>query len=538
MSSCLGLFVEDNLIKYAKVSKENEKFKIDNYGIKFYDNDLETVIKQIVDETFSYKTPICINISHEKYTNAEIFGLLSESDQNKSLKTEFEFFCNEAGKNKLTLEYRTIVSDTLKDKDKKNALYVFVEKGKIAERIQLLDSYRLSSISPVALTIPDLQVKEAENVMFINLENRTEITTVIGGTPVKVDVIDAGMSEVLKRIAETENSIAKAYEICKNTTLYTASSQNLQTENDEHLDLIIPTIYKIVDETKKIIQKNNIEIDKIYLTGTGTIINNIDLYFQENFMNSKCEILTPHFIDKSSLKLNVRDYIEVNSAISLAIQTLNKNNKRINFIESSEVWQRIKEVLTSDVKGIGKSGSGSSLKPRSINFSKINQLSCIRFLYTVTLILAVYIIITSIINGMISKKIAQTEDVISDAKIKNEELSKTTALINSRAENYESILEQLKEANDRVSSAYLSKNAIPNLLNEIMFAVPKQVQIMSIENSSDKHVVIKAQSAEYQYLGYLKSEIQNQAILLNVTSTSGTRASDMIQVTIEGDLPY
>ena len=71
-----------------------------------------------------------------------------------------------------------------------------------------------------------------------------------------------------------------------------------------------------------------------------------------------------------------------------------------------------------------------------------------------------------------------------------------------------------------------------------MFAIPKQAQVLSINNTDEKHVVIQAQSSEYQYLGYFKSEIQNRAILVNVTSTSGTRVNNMIQVTIEGDLPY
>ena len=72
-----------------------------------------------------------------------------------------------------------------------------------------------------------------------------------------------------------------------------------------------------------------------------------------------------------------------------------------------------------------------------------------------------------------------------------------------------------------------------------MFTIPKEVQLLSIQNSKEKHIIIEAQAAEYQYLGYLKSEIQNKAILINVTSTSGTRqANDMIKVTIEGDLPY
>ena len=30
MATCLGLFVQNNLIKYAKVSRENENIKIEN----------------------------------------------------------------------------------------------------------------------------------------------------------------------------------------------------------------------------------------------------------------------------------------------------------------------------------------------------------------------------------------------------------------------------------------------------------------------------------------------------------------------------
>ena len=60
MSTCLGLYIEENIIKYAKVTKERDQVKIDAFGVKFYEN-LDQVIKQIVEETFSYKTPISIN---------------------------------------------------------------------------------------------------------------------------------------------------------------------------------------------------------------------------------------------------------------------------------------------------------------------------------------------------------------------------------------------------------------------------------------------------------------------------------------------
>lgn len=538
MSTCLGLFVQNNLIKYAKVSRENENIKIENYGVKFYEQDLNETIEKIVDETFSYKTPISVNIADEKYTNAEIFGLLSEADQKKSIQTEFEYFYNQAGRNRLTVEYRAVVSESMRENDKKNILYAYSEKGNIAERIQLLDNYKLSSLTPVAITIP--QIVQDESCIIVNIEDRTEITTVMNGKSAIVDVIDAGMQDILKIIAQRENSVSKAYEICKNTTLYTESSQNLQTENNEYLEVIVPNIYKIMEQVKQIIVRLNTDIKKIYLTGTGIIINNIDLYFQENFLDYKCEILTPYFVDKTSLKLNIKDYMEVNSAIALAMQGTDKKNRSISFVGKSEAWEKLTELLNSDIKTINKKQKSSKkTKIKSpINF-KVKEINCIRFAYGTLCLLVFYVIIASLLNNKINDKTVLVQEVIDDTIAKTESITKQTALINSRSNDYQEILTQLEEANNEASVAYSSKNAIPNLLSQIMFAIPKEVQILSIQNTNEKHITIEAQASEYQYLGYLKAEIQNRAILINVTSTSGTReTNNMIKVTIEGDLLY
>ena len=538
MPSCLGLFIQNNLIKYAKISKENEATKIENFGVRFYEQNLNETIDKILEETFSYKDPISINILDEKYANTEIFGLLGDADQKKSIKTEFEYLYNQMGKNRLTVEYRAVVSDNVDGNDKKNVLYTYTEKGNIAERIQLLDGYKLSNVCPVALALP--QVVQDDSYIIVNIEDRTEITTVVNEKPVTVDLVEFGMSDVLREIAEKENSINKAYEVCKNTTLYTESSQNLQTENNEYLEIIVPKMYKIMEQVKQVIGKNNSEIKKIYLTGTGTIINNLDLYFQENFLDYKCEVLTPYFVDRTSLKLNIKDYIEVNSAIALALQGMNKKNKNISFVGKSERWDKITELLNTDVKKINK-------KPKETKKTKvkmptkfnITDMNCIRFAYATLCMLVFYIVATTFLYGKITDKILDTEEVINDTIAKTENINKQTTLIKSRADDYRSILIQLEEANEQAAQASGSKNVIPNLLSQIMFAIPQEAQVLSIQNTKDKHITIEVQASEYQYLGYLKSEIQNRAILINVTSTSGTReANDMIKVTIEGDLPY
>lgn len=534
MSTCLGLFIQKNLIKYAKISNENDNIKVENFGVKFYDDDLTQSIDKIIDETFCYRTPISINVSDEKYVNSEIFGLLSENDQKKSVKTEFEYLYNQMGKNRLTVEYRSILENTAKSGDKKNVLYTYAEKGNIAERIQLLDGYKLTSLTPVALSIP--QVELDEDCIIVNMEDRTEITTVVNKVPVAVEVIEFGMDEILKNIAKKENSISKAYEICKNATLYTESGQNLQTENSEYLEIIVPSIYKIVEQVREIINKSDTDIKRIYLTGTGVVINNIDLYFQEKLLDYKCEILTPYFVDKTSLKINIKDYIEVNSAIALALQGINRRNRSISFVNKSEKWDKLLDLLNSDVKKINKKAKKSKAKP-TINFN-VKEISCIRFAYGVLCLLAFYVVLTTFISGKINDKTLEAQDVIDDTIAKTEVIAKKTALINSRTKDYQAILTQLEEADQEAAAASGRKNVIPNLLSQIMFVIPKEAQVLSIQNTDEKHIIMEVQADQYQYLGYLKSEIQNRAILVNVTSTSGTMVDNMIQVTIEGDLPY
>ena len=104
MQGCLGIYVQKNLIKYAKVSKDRNSFKVEAYGVKFYDGDIEKTIEQIVKETYSFQVPISINIDNEKYTYSNVFALLKAQDLEKAMDTEFEFFCNNNNQNKNTLE--------------------------------------------------------------------------------------------------------------------------------------------------------------------------------------------------------------------------------------------------------------------------------------------------------------------------------------------------------------------------------------------------------------------------------------------------
>ena len=96
MQSCLGITVSDRIIKYAKVQKDNNNFKVLSFCFKFYDNlELQSSIQQIINETDSKKIPVSINTRDEKYYYFDIFNLINKEDAKKAIETEFESFCSD-----------------------------------------------------------------------------------------------------------------------------------------------------------------------------------------------------------------------------------------------------------------------------------------------------------------------------------------------------------------------------------------------------------------------------------------------------------
>lgn len=544
MQGCLGIYIQKNLIKYAKISKEHNKVKVDAYGVKFYDSDVEKTIEQIVKETYSYQVPISVNIEGEQYTYSNIFNLLKKQDLEKAISTEFEFFCNNNNKNKNTLEFRRLKAPNLEDRDKVRVIYTYIDKANLVERIQLFDRYKSTSMFAVPTIIPNInKIVIQDNCVIVNIEEHTEITTVINGSVYKVDKIEQGMKGILKQIAEKENSIKRAYEICKNTTVYTKAGQNLKIEGNEYLDEIITSLLEIIEKVRENIRESEVEeINNIYITGMGLIINNIDLLFQENFIDQKCEILVPYFIEKTNVKINIKDYIEVNSAIALAMQGLEPKNQETNFSDRGQTLQKILTVLTSDIKS--SKLRVKSEKPKRTFKEAINaeldfaETTLLRIVAMLLLIIILYIAMSEFLSSAINKKIAEAEEVTKASEAEIAKITQYTTLIDDRTAEYQRIVDSIDEANSEISENFSSKNAIPNLLNKIMQNIPTGVQLLSIENASGKSITITAQANKYDQLGYFKAVLEEEGILTNITTTKGTKQGDLINITITGELPY
>jgi len=99
-------------------------------------------------------------------------------------------------------------------------------------------------------------------------------------------------------------------------------------------------------------------------------------------------------------------------------------------------------------------------------------------------------------------------------------------------------INKIDENNNEISQTFSSKNAIPNLLNRMMYVIPRGVQVTSIQNPSGKNITIQAKAEKYDQLGYFKTALTEEGILVNVTTSKGENVNGVITITITGDLPY
>ena len=539
MSSCLGLYIEEHLIKYAKVSKDHDNLKIESFGIKFYEK-LSEAIPQIIEETYSQKTPISVNLSEEMYNYYDMFALLTKNDLQKAIKTEFESYCTDKGYNPNVFEVRYAVVDNQLDKEKLKVIHIAENKIELNKRIQDLSDYRLTNISPISMSIPNLaEIDSNENCIIVNIEDRTTVTTIIKSKIFNVDIYDEGSQEILGKINLKENSYSKAYEICKNTTIYTSEGKELQTEQTSYLEDIMPTLYSIASKVQKIVSTTAERIDKVYLTGTGALINNVDLYFQEYLTQTTCEILKPYFISGTK-DVSIKDYIEVNSAISLALMGLYEGIQGMNFKKQSfgdkiPSWLKI-EVNPDKTKKEQKNIGGWFTWDLNQKLDKTEK-SLVRIAVALLLLIVIYSAFVILLNKQIIKKDQEADESIAQTQSQITLANGDTEKIKSKTNEYTTMIKNLEDANDKITDRNKTRNSIPNLLNQIMSIVPESVQITSIENTTGTHIEINAQSNKYEQLGYLKAKIKSDVILINVISTAGQKDNNVVTVKIEGDLP-
>ena len=531
---CLGLYIEENFIKYAKILKERDNIKVETFGTKFYDN-LDQAISQIINETGSQKTPIAVNLPGGYFDYLELFALLNNSAMKKSVDIEFEMLCQEKGINKDDMEKRYIFMLDQDDADKMKVLNVSISKDELGDVKDRFNGYNLTTIEPLQVDITNLiYTNEEQNELIVNLEKETTLTFLQHGKIDKIDTIDTSIMEAFNKIMDIENSREKAYEILKNTTI---TSQDISvSDGNEYLDTVVPVLFKILNELKEKMNEYGKQINKVYFSGTGIVINNLDMYFQDRFNDIQCDLIKPTFIDSQSLKIGIKDYIEVNSAISMALAGAGVGTGELNFCSKS---------LSST---LGKLDfSSSPLKMKGLKDTAGERLDAfekmaVRIAVLSIIFIFIYAALSKTVMTDMNQRNKQAKDKLLETQKSIEYLAKDKTSIEYLRSEYQTLISRLNNEQIINGQKTFRDDEIPNFLTSIGSRIPTEVKLVRIENTQGRHFVIEARAIKYQQLGYFKSILQVANILTDVKATTGVRyhdedvGEDYVLITIEGDL--
>ena len=582
MPSCLGIYTDRNMIKYAKVTSVTEKIAgqiltLDAYGVKFYDN-LQATIDEIAEEvgmsapaapgqitlTGSNTTSVGLALSNEEFYITDVFANLKKKDMHQLILSEYQEKMGENALSSSVMEMRVKLALNSGSIDKHLALCAMTSTGELANIRRNYEKYKVDSICPLSISVKNLFENQGidEEAIVVNIEDKTTITVFHRSEIQYVTSLPLGTQEIISKLAEKYNSASKAYEALKKVSAYIEDSYDMDDESRDILDVVIPVLYDIRQQVDAIVTPYLKDAKAIYITGAGAVINNIDLYFGEVFLDTPCKILKPFFAGRDAE--NMKEIIEVNSAIALALDGVGMSDKDLNFVAASKKAANIQgtKVITDkikalDIKGKIKEAKGKAgdfvkklnapvgkKKKRNVDFDeslldeaaegevtdtaygRIDSLLTRATVFAASLLIG-YIVAGTIINNNIIAKDKEVNSEISKVNAAIVKAEEDAAYLKGRADEYVAITEKLSAIITKINKESRKTYNIPNFMSKLMFIMPSGVKVTSINVLETGDVSLRAESGQYAQLGFLVSRIKLEKALLDV---------DMEVVSVDGNI--
>lgn len=530
MERCLGIYIGDKIIKYAKLHiDKNKNIDVEASNVKYVLGGIKEVIDEIIVETNSQNTPISINILNEHHETMDILKQISKNDISSMVALEVEDIANKQGINDKLLLYKFNIQDSLTNKDNNRINILYTDRTEI-EQYSKVEGFDVKGAYPLSTVIKGLVSKEEKSYAIINIEEKITISIVINGNLVDTIALDCGMKEVIESLANQLGSYAKAYDMCKTINVYT---EDENPNNPEIEKIIEPILQDILRKIEDSIKPYRGKFEKIFLSGMGVLFTNIDILF-EQYYGIPSEILKPAFTKGEVGIRNMAELIEANSAIALASALLTSSMEDVNFMPMINKKQ-------AKADGKGKAKLGFKL-PTKINFN-MDTADIIQKLVFADLV-AVTVLVGYMLFGSIYY--AQTTNVEKNIRSSISTIEEKSALVKEDVDYINENKNKYKEINDLVTDVLekiqsneigdLRTYNVANFMQKVMKFIPSNVQLISIESNDNKHLTISAKSDSYAPLGYFVSQLKLEGIINNVKIDSVSHGSE-IQVSIGGDLP-
>ena len=566
MSGCLGLYLGEKIIKYAKVEIDSQnRVDIKKTGVRFVARDKFETVRSMLQEVNQEEYPVSINLLTETYDNLKLINKLSKSDLAKVINIEYEDICEKKGLNPNYFEKKYVVSNNENAEDETLNVLMVREKKETLDLIKKsLPGVEIGGLIPQRATIKNLVQPSEQNYILLNFEEQTQVITVLKGEVVKSSFITMGVANVLEALAQNLNSYEKAYEICKAMNVYGENTGNIPVECER---LAEPIIQEMIHRVETNILESKKDINKIYITGTGTMFTNLDLLFKEYF-GIETVLLKPWFIDLKAHENNLSEILEVNSAISLAYEVLLPTSKSLNFAtgekmkgklfgflggkgkEKSNSKEKIAEVnMTEEEKelaltranlqtDIEKNKANKKVKIGSPNLEKVSSIVT-NLDIVVGCALVTYIAIGLFFDMQIVSSKKEFVDKSREIGQLTQTIQSDLDYVNGQKKQYEEVNKYIDETLEKINNKEIGKLSTYNVahfMQSVMSTIPANVKVQSITSNDSKHVKMKIVSTTYNELGYFVSKLKLEGTLNNIKIDKVLHGSE-IQIEIGGDLP-
>lgn len=548
MASCLGIYSNQDVVKYAKVSIDSSKnFKVDLYGTRFVsNNNRKNLINDIIDETNSKDIPVVVNPEFDNFLEVQVY----EQAKNKSyindvLRMEFEAWCEKTKNEPSKYSYVYEISDYKSNDNKYNGILNVTERKEIQELSELVGE-NLASIMPSELTLHKVVPDDYESFVLVNLDDKLSISTVINKKLADIKTYNVGMSQIFSDLRLRLGSYQKAYEACKQVNVYTEGGST----NDPTIEMLTEQmLQEVLKYVLVVVNKNRKEITKVLITGAGTVFTNIDILFTE-FLDIKSEILKPEFLVNSGSIRNLAEVLETIHAISLACSYLKPEQKNINHVTKAK---RENFSLSTLLSVFSKKGAPKQKSPKvdgptvikepknvivsAINFDKLT-LYGINAVIVVTVLLVTYIVFNMFYMQNINKMISNISDQDGKITAKISQVNSDISFINSNVSQYRSINTQVSDMVKQIEDGAIGKTTynVAAFLQQIIKVIPKSIQLKTISSDDNKNIKISAQSSSYADLGYFVAQLKLEGVL-NSVKINSIQNGQTIAVEIGGELP-
>lgn len=549
MPYCLGLHIDNNYIKYAKVLNEKDKApKVEAYGVVLGYENFSMAIENILKETSTYgNVEVATNLRNEFYSYLEAFSGMTGNNLRKNLNLKFQTeICPKLNITASSVESRYISSSKKFDEDTTEVIYISANKTDLNEAKKIVKG-KVKKIIPTSIAnLSLIDINSQSNFAILNIDSNSTLTIVVQGQIKEIVNINMGMSNILVKLNQKYNSYNKSYEKCKSITLFNDNTKELIVEeNYEDVENITPMLYDIAQRAIPVLSGYQGVVNKVYIAGDAVIINNIDLYFEDLFEDIKCEILKPSFIENNLMIANkIKDYTEVNSAIALAVSNGKIGSQNVNFAYTGQLMEELNNnkainAISGAFEGakhkVTASKTNEKIEKQNFNI-QIYSSTLILQVILWSLVLATYIYVTKMVEDKYAINTAMLNEEIFSIQQKNIEIENDIRMINEAKYEYDALIERVEALNAELLEVAGVSYDVPRLMDNISMLIPDKVIVTKIIIDESNTVEISAECAESAELGFFVSRLKNEEVMENITTFVEEQNGQSKKIKIIGEI--